>query len=468
MRLRNSTALHRLREWLPQTCLIFFIFTICAVLLLPKQANAQYCQCFTAEGEEEPVDAAPDCSFACGGTDWNFTYDEDYNPLCQCDVLGEDFFEVDCEGTCASAGYSTESPTVDTNNENETKPLILPALGVDVPTPEFSANINEKGILETNFISAYISGVYKFLIGASVTIAIVMVMIGGVQYVLAGASQQHVSKGKERIVNAISGLILLLSVYVILYTVNPELVLLRNLTLTTIRPHTIILETVDQNLQECQDIEGIVRPCTATEIVNPGGKWTDELVAVVNDVASSKGVDPFILATHLEIETGGDANWGRQRGPCGEIGPAQFMPYTFDAIVGGEQCCINYADKSGAPEEGSRGCTAVTDGWPPDTSIFPPENCQIDRGCGNCAIAAESCVDYFDTSKVINNKSGIQRVIEAQADLVAMNLRAPKVHNDIALEFCAYNGSGKHAAEYAQNAAQIYAEFCSKAGGTQR
>lgn len=72
----------------------------------------------------------------------------------------------------------------------------------------------------------YIGAVYKYLLGFSVTIAIVFMMIGGIRYVI-GASTGDIGKAKGMIMKAVVGLVLLMSAYVILYTVNPELVSLQ-------------------------------------------------------------------------------------------------------------------------------------------------------------------------------------------------------------------------------------------------
>jgi len=72
----------------------------------------------------------------------------------------------------------------------------------------------------------YVGVMYKFLLGIAVTIAIVFVMIGGIRYVI-GASTGEIGKAKDMIVKAISGLVLLLFAYVILFTVNPELIKLQ-------------------------------------------------------------------------------------------------------------------------------------------------------------------------------------------------------------------------------------------------
>ena len=69
----------------------------------------------------------------------------------------------------------------------------VPKLQVDIPGVSFESPVAvmlEKGGegLSINFLGAYISGVYKYLIGFALTIAIVMIMIGGLQYVLGASS----------------------------------------------------------------------------------------------------------------------------------------------------------------------------------------------------------------------------------------------------------------------------------------
>ena len=68
----------------------------------------------------------------------------------------------------------------------------------------------------------YINKAYQWMIGAGLTIAIVMMIIGGFQYVLA-AGGGSVEKGKKRIMNGLIGFVLLLCVNLILLTINPFL-----------------------------------------------------------------------------------------------------------------------------------------------------------------------------------------------------------------------------------------------------
>ncbi len=72
----------------------------------------------------------------------------------------------------------------------------------------------------------YVGVVYQYLMGFSMTVAIVFLMIGGLRYVL-GASSGDVTKAKKMMTNAVEGFVLLMFAYVILYTVNPQLLKLQ-------------------------------------------------------------------------------------------------------------------------------------------------------------------------------------------------------------------------------------------------
>jgi len=109
-----------------------------------------------------------------------------------------------------------------------------PNLTFDIPEVEFSEPINEEGFLQIAFIGEYITGVYQFLIGFSITIAIIMLMVGGVQYMLGGGVPAQIQKAKGRMKNAVIGLILLLSTYLILYTTNPDLTIFDPITLVIV------------------------------------------------------------------------------------------------------------------------------------------------------------------------------------------------------------------------------------------
>jgi len=106
----------------------------------------------------------------------------------------------------------------------------------DPPTlpapPELKINIPGVGlaVLDANtspvyipWIAQYIIGVYKYAITFGAIFAVVMLIIGGVMYSMGGVAPSQITKGKEYIIGAITGLVILLSTYVILNAVNPNL-----------------------------------------------------------------------------------------------------------------------------------------------------------------------------------------------------------------------------------------------------
>lgn len=114
------------------------------------------------------------------------------------------------------------------------KAFIKPTLNVDIPYVNFSDPVIQGENIKSSFLSDYLTGIYKFLMVASITIAIVMVMVGGLIYVLGAGKAELVAKGKTRMINATVGLVLLLSVYLILYSANPQLTILKTITLKNI------------------------------------------------------------------------------------------------------------------------------------------------------------------------------------------------------------------------------------------
>jgi hypothetical protein len=76
----------------------------------------------------------------------------------------------------------------------------------------------------TPWISEYIAGIYKYAIGIVGILAAVVLMIGGTMWVVAGGSSTMISEAKSWISASLTGLVIALCSYLILYQVNPALV----------------------------------------------------------------------------------------------------------------------------------------------------------------------------------------------------------------------------------------------------
>ena len=69
----------------------------------------------------------------------------------------------------------------------------------------------------------YINGLLTFAIGIAGALAVVMIVVGGIQYMSTDNFGEKM-QGKEHIKNSLGGLILLIGAYMILNTINPNLV----------------------------------------------------------------------------------------------------------------------------------------------------------------------------------------------------------------------------------------------------
>jgi cytochrome bd-type quinol oxidase subunit 2 len=73
----------------------------------------------------------------------------------------------------------------------------------------------------------YIVWLFNFACTIAGVVAALMIIIGGVQYMASGGNPGLQNDAKDRITKAIIGLVLLFCVYLILNTINPDLINLR-------------------------------------------------------------------------------------------------------------------------------------------------------------------------------------------------------------------------------------------------
>lgn len=73
-------------------------------------------------------------------------------------------------------------------------------------------------------LKAYMTWAFRFTLALAGFLAVMMIVIGGVEYIISGANESARSDAHKRIWSAISGLVLALVAYLVLYTINPSLV----------------------------------------------------------------------------------------------------------------------------------------------------------------------------------------------------------------------------------------------------
>ncbi len=81
--------------------------------------------------------------------------------------------------------------------------------------PTFTINYN-------NF-SLGLQNIFDFIIGISIATAIIVFMISAFQQIISGGDVSGIKQGKEGMQNAIIGLMIILSTWLIVNTINPDL-----------------------------------------------------------------------------------------------------------------------------------------------------------------------------------------------------------------------------------------------------
>ena len=85
--------------------------------------------------------------------------------------------------------------------------------------PKEGTDLSENVTLEE-----YLTWAFRFVLALAGFLAVMMIVIGGVEYIISGANESMRGEAKKRIENAIWGLVMALVSYLVLYTINPSLV----------------------------------------------------------------------------------------------------------------------------------------------------------------------------------------------------------------------------------------------------
>ena len=101
-------------------------------------------------------------------------------------------------------------------------PLLVVAENGNVVLLESLPNIGESGARAPN-LGDYLDGLFKLALGVATGLAVVMIVIGGVEY-MGSESVFKKDAGREKIQDALWGLLLALGAFLLLQTINPALV----------------------------------------------------------------------------------------------------------------------------------------------------------------------------------------------------------------------------------------------------
>jgi len=140
-------------------------------------------------------------------------------------------------------GFKVHAVDADSVLTSEEIKIIAPTLQVDIPgfnTEKLIVVGDEnngcrEGYVCVKTMSEYLNSIYKYLIGISTVLAIIMIMIGGIEWMI-GSAVGTIDKAKKRIKNAITGLFILYFISLVLSFVNPKITTLTSIDLRVVKP----------------------------------------------------------------------------------------------------------------------------------------------------------------------------------------------------------------------------------------
>ncbi|HSD12473.1 MAG TPA: D-alanyl-D-alanine carboxypeptidase family protein [Patescibacteria group bacterium] len=148
-----------------------------------------------------------------------------------------------------------------------------PVLALNIPTIQFTniVVVNDPAgfrTIDVPWIGEYVTGVYSYAVGIAGTLAGVMFVIGGFQYLTAGGDANRVKAAKERIKDAFIGMLLVLGAYMTLVTLNPKLTTFDALNIRTVAKKSF---TAEEREDYADTTTPSATPSTGTTSSSSGG-----------------------------------------------------------------------------------------------------------------------------------------------------------------------------------------------------
>ncbi|KKW33397.1 MAG: hypothetical protein UY76_C0003G0002 [Candidatus Uhrbacteria bacterium GW2011_GWA2_52_8d] len=267
----------------------------------------------------------------------------------------------------------------------------LPSVHYCYPDPSKAMKVTLStsiaGLTVTGDLGEYISKVYQWMLGAATTIAIVFLMVAGLRWTLGGLSAEEIGKAKKTIQNSVIGLVLLLFTYLILSTVNPQLLKLQVPTFPMIR--TVLLVGEDDS---CEYLLGKYR---GKPYLIMHGAPSDSPFAVGQP--QPQGGNPYIIKEST----------ASKGGSCGSIAEID-QDWEGNDVADGETCQFTYC---GDEDQKCIGVGATA-------------------GCVSC--------DQVASSTVASSPTGVVPSESTCAELAPQHRYSGNVNNLMVANYCNY------------------------------
>jgi hypothetical protein len=126
----------------------------------------------------------------------------------------------------------------------------IPDLTVRIPGLNFSnirvTWVDHRPYVDIPWIADYIVSVYRYAVFLGSILSIFLLMIGGIQWLISKGDSAQINAARKRITNAVIGLILIVSSYIILTSINPDLTQLNPLHIPVVENEPYGIKNVAQ------------------------------------------------------------------------------------------------------------------------------------------------------------------------------------------------------------------------------
>ncbi len=194
---------------------------------------------------------------------------------------------------------------------------------LQIPLPDFSDTNLCKQVGEAYQcpgIVNYIVAIYRWLLGATAILAVLMIMVAGFSWMTSGGNTGLIESAKKRMSDALIGLLLLISTFIILQTLNPALITLPVLNLGKQDTPTVSLASVGADSSDkVLFTSGGGSAGGVSDIRSRDTTYDTTLKAA----AESTGTDCTLLKAIMYAESGGNKNAISYKGA---VGLMQVMP----------------------------------------------------------------------------------------------------------------------------------------------
>jgi len=229
----------------------------------------------------------PECAYFC-----NYETHQT-GPQAFCQFLGKGLGNLfDCDGNiqgvcgmygmpvcCCTPNEENDLESFSTRRENSLSfltsgeasrfnpPDLQIDLGINFSKP--TCTITDSGeVCEINWLGEYLTAIYNLAIKFGGLIAAVILMAGGVLWLISGGDVSKINQAKEMLTGSVIGLTILLSSYVLLVQVNPEIIKFNPLKLGVAKKMDDLIVAKNNNQAEYYKNSGCASDSELTNGVN--------------------------------------------------------------------------------------------------------------------------------------------------------------------------------------------------------